>query len=118
MGEIKIKDLIIYAYHGCFIEENQIGAEYKLDVWVQGDFTLAEKGDDLSKTVDYVQVSDIVYKEMQTPSKLIEHVAERILSKIFSEFKQIKLAGVLIKKPNPPMNQYADAVEYKLERSR
>ena len=113
-----LKDLTIYAYHGCFAEETQIGAEYKLDVWVQGDFTLAEQQDDLSKTVDYVKISDIVYKEMQISSKLIEHVANRILVKIFSDFKQVKLAGVLIKKPNPPMNQYSDTVEYKLERTR
>ena len=118
MGEIILRDLTIYAYHGCFSEETKIGAEYKLDVWVKGDFSLAEQTDDLSQTVDYVVLSDIVNEEMAKPSKLIEHVAGRILSRLLSLCSQIKLAGLVIKKPNPPMNTYADSVEYKIERQR
>jgi len=118
MGKITLRDLTIYAYHGCFAEETKIGAEYRLDVWVEGDFCSAEKTDDLSDTVDYVQLSDIVNEEMSIPSKLIEHVADRIISKILLVFPSIQLAGLAIKKPNPPMNVYADYVEYKLERKR
>ena len=118
MGEIRLSDLTLYAYHGCFSEERKIGAEYRLDVWVRGDFSSAEKMDNLSKTVDYVRISDIVSEEMKVPSKLIEHVASRIVLKIFSEFSQIETVGIIIKKPNPPMNSYADSVEYKLEKTR
>ena len=118
MGEIKLTDLTIYSYHGCFSEERKIGAEYKLDLWATGDFSSAEKTDNLSKTVDYVRISDIVSQEMRVPSKLIEHVAARILLKIFSEFSQIETAGIIIKKPNPPMNSYAHSVEYRLEKTR
>ena len=118
MGEIRLRGLTIYAHHGCFIEETKIGLEYKLDVWVKGDFSLAEKTDKLSNTVDYVIVSDIVNQEMSRPSKLIEHVADRIISKILLAFPEVKLAGLVIKKPNPPMNVYADSVEYRLERTR
>ena len=64
------------------------------------------------------RISDIAAKEMSVPSKLIEHVAARILSKILSEFLQIKSAGITIKKPNPPMNTYADSVQYILEKHR
>ena len=117
MGQILLRDLTIYAYHGCFSEERKIGTEYKLDVWVEGDFSFAEKTDDLSTTVDYVQLSDIVKREMSIPSKLIEHVADRILEKILSTFPEIQLAGLVVKKSNPPMNVYADYVEYKIERS-
>ena len=118
MGEIKLSNLTIYAYHGCFSEERKIGAEYKLDLWIKGDFALAEQTDNLSKTVDYVQISDIISKEMRVPSKLIEHVAARVVSKIFTEFSQIETVGIIIKKPNPPMNSYADSVEYRLEKTR
>ena len=116
MGKILLRDLTIYAYHGCFAEETKIGAEYKLDVWVEGDFSSAEKTDDLSTTVDYVLLSDLVKEEMSIPSKLIEHVADRIISRVLSTFPEIALAGLVIKKPTPPMNVYADYVEYKIER--
>ena len=97
MGQILLRDLTIYAYHGCLPEETKIGAEYKLDVWVSGDFSSAEKTDDLSATVDYVQLSDLIKNEMATPSKLIESVADRIITKILSSFPEIKLAGLSIR---------------------
>ena len=118
MGEIRLRDVTVYAYHGCFEEETSIGAEYKLDIWVRGDFSSAEKTDKLSETVDYVSLSDIVREEMSRPSRLIEHVAERIVSKILSEHPKVKLVGLLVKKFNPPMNVYAESVEYRIERER
>tara|TARA_B100001250_G_C19519906_1_gene665536 strand:+ start:354 stop:719 length:366 start_codon:yes stop_codon:yes gene_type:complete len=118
MGTITLRDITVFAYHGCFAEERQIGAEYRLDVWVKGDFSSAEKTDRLSETVDYVKLSDIVQQEMSKPSKLIEHVSDRIISKIFIFFPEVDFAGLVIKKPAPPMNVYADSVEYKIERAR
>ena len=118
MGKILVKDIIIYAYHGCYKEERQIGSDYKVDVWVDGNFSNAEKSDDLHDTVDYVRISDIVSEEMLIPSKLIEHVAERILSKIMSEFSEVQATGIMVKKMNPPMNTYAESVQYHLQKNR
>ncbi len=117
MGKIKIKDINIYAYHGCFVEERAIGSEYKVDVSIVGDFTAAEKGDKLKDTIDYVAVSDIVVQEMQIPSKLIEHVADRIVTRIISSWPVAKCVKLVVKKATPPMNVYAESVEYVLERS-
>ena len=69
-------------------------------------------------TIDYVRVSDIVAEEMAISSKLIEHVANRVLLKILSEWQSVKRAGIVIKKINPPMNVYAKSVQYQLEKSR
>ena len=82
MGRISVRDLNIYAYHGCFVEERQIGSEYRLDIWVEGDFSSAENSDNIIDAIDYVTISNIATKEMNTPSNLIEHVADRILSQI------------------------------------
>ena len=118
MGKIIIEEIIIYAYHGCYDEEQTIGSEYKLNIWVQGDFSTAEKSDNLSDTIDYVRISDIAAEEMATPSKLIEHVSDRILTKILLEWPSIDTAGMVIKKINPPMNVYASSVQYELEKTR
>ena len=117
MGKITIRDIAVYAYHGCFVEERKIGSEYKLDVSIVGDFADAEKSDKLNDTVDYVLVSDIVVEEMKVPSKLIEHVAERIITRIASSWPVVSRVTLTIKKINPPMNVYAGSVEYVLERS-
>jgi len=118
MGKIIVKNLAIYAYHGCFAEERKIGSEYKLNIWVEGDFSSAEKTDDLSDTVDYVKISDIAVEEMDISSKLIEHVADRILLKILDQWPGVKTTGLIIKKINPPMNAYTESVQYRLEKSR
>ena len=118
MGRITVRDLKLYSYHGCFEEEQKIGSEYKLDIWVEGDFSLAEQTDKLNHAVDYVAISDIASEEMAVSSKLIEHVASRILSRVFSRWKNIDSSGVIVKKITPPMNTYSESVEYKLERNR
>ena len=117
MGKLVLQNLKVYAYHGCFKEETKIGGEYCLDLWIEADFSDSEKSDDLSKTVDYVEVADLAAREMKIPSKLIEHVADRILVKILSNWKTIRKAGVSIKKISPPMNEFVKAVEYRLERT-
>ena len=116
MGKITLTNLICYSHHGCFAEENKIGSEYKLDIWVEGDFSKAEKTDSLEDAVDYVQLGDIVATEMAIPSKLIEHVANRILTKISLTWPFVKKAGLTIKKTSPPMNQYVESVNYTIER--
>ena len=118
MGKITVKDLKIYAFHGCFLEEKKIGSHYKLDIWVDGDFSEAEQSDKLDKTVDYVAISDIAYQEMSISANLIEHVANRILDSVMSSFDNVVAAGIVIKKISPPMNQDVLAVEYNLEKRR
>ena len=115
MGKITLSNLTFYSYHGCFSEETKIGSEYKLDIWVEGDFSEAEKTDDLEKTIDYVELADIAATEMAIPSKLIEHVADRILTKISLKWPDIKKAGLTIKKTSPPMNEYVESVNYTIE---
>ena len=118
MGRITIKDLEVYAKHGCFDEEKIIGANYQIDIWIEGDFTNAHKTDRLSDAVDYVTVADIAREEMMFSSNLIEHVANRILERLLVNWKNIEMAGVKIRKLSPPMNTKVYAVEYDLEKRR
>mgnify|MGYP001376248979 CR=1 FL=1 len=117
MGKLILRDIKIYAYHGCFSEETKIGSEYQLDLWVEGDFAISESSDNLNDAIDYVELADLAAHEMSVPSKLIEHVANRILTKMLLKWKSAKKAGVSIKKLSPPMNQFVSAVEYRLERT-
>jgi len=116
MGKIVLRDLTTYSYHGCLEEENKIGSKYKLDIWVEGDFSNAEETDQLNNTVDYVALADTAAREMAIPSKLIEHVASRILSQILKKWKEIKVAGITISKLSPPMNECVKSVQYTVEK--
>ena len=103
MGIIKVQGISIHAFHGCLPEEEKNGQEYFVDVIAEGDISEAVSSDDLSKTVDYCVITEIVKKEMAIRSKLIEHACVRILSSLVKKYPQIKFS-VSVKKPNPPVN--------------
>ncbi|HEU4718679.1 MAG TPA: dihydroneopterin aldolase [Bacteroidia bacterium] len=115
MGIINVNGIRVYAYHGCLPEETKIGGEYVVDVSIETDFSKAAESDDLSETVDYCTVNEIVRTEMTLPSKLIEHVAKRIADHLRKKFPAVKLFRVTVTKINPPMNGAVDSVSVVVE---
>jgi 7,8-dihydroneopterin aldolase/epimerase/oxygenase len=104
MGIIKVSGIKLYAYHGCLEEEAVIGSDYVVDVVLSTDFNEASLKDDLSLTIDYVNVYEIVKAEMAIRSKLIENVGKRIFDRLNSEFKNLESIEVTVTKINPPVN--------------
>lgn len=115
MHTISVEGIQVYAYHGCLEEEGKIGGNYLVDVHMETDFSEAALTDDLSKTIDYVDVYNIVRVEMAIRAKLIEHVGQRIIDRINKKFSTIKKCKVKIIKLNPPMNGNVDRVSVTLE---
>jgi len=101
---IRISDIRCYAYHGCMEEEGKIGGNYIVDVIFEADLSKAIQGDDLSDTIDYVTVYRLVKEEMAIRSRLIEHVAGRILIALLNKFQFVSKVTVELKKINPPVN--------------
>jgi len=110
MHKITVEGIKLYAYHGCLEEEGRIGADYIVDVIMETDFTIAAKTDDLNKTIDYVTVYEVVKKQMAIRSKLIEHVGQRIVNELKTEFSTLKKIEVKVTKLNPPMNGNVERV--------
>jgi 7,8-dihydroneopterin aldolase/epimerase/oxygenase len=116
MNTIKVEGIKVYAFHGCLDAEAKIGADYTVDVIMNTDFSEAAKSDNLSKTIDYVEVYNIVKVEMAQRSKLIEHVAQRIVDQL-----NVRLGSALHKisltvtKHNPPMNGNVEKVSVVIE---
>ena len=110
MQKILVQGINIYAYHGCLEEEAKIGCNYIVDVEMETDFSEAAKTDDLSKTIDYVVVYNIVKAQMAIRSKLIEQVGQRIVNELKKELKGLKKVDVTVTKINPPMNGNVDKV--------
>ncbi len=115
MAKISINGMEFYAYHGCFKEEQVIGNTFIVDVHLIADTTNAEMTDELKRTVNYALVYEIVKKEMEITSKLIEHVARRILDSITTSFPQITFAELKISKMNPPVGGKVNSVSVTLK---
>ena len=114
-NHINIQGIKLYAYHGCLKEEAKIGAHYIVDVFIETNFSEAAQTDDLSKTIDYVEIYEITKNEMAIRSKLIEHVAKRIQDKLLNKFKAISKLKVKVTKLNPPMNGDVERVSVTVE---
>ncbi len=118
MGTIKIKNIRVYAYHGCLIEEGKIGSDYRVDLIVKADLSKSAQTDKLSDTVDYVHLNKIVKEEMAIRSKLLEEVAKRILNRILLEIPIVKKANVEVSKLNPPIGGNVAMVTIEMSKKR
>ncbi|UZT99910.1 dihydroneopterin aldolase [Chryseobacterium fluminis] len=117
MSTIYLEDLKIYAYHGVLPEENLIGTYYILNVEVHTDLWKASESDDLNDTISYADINEIIHSEMKIKSKLLEHVAGRIISKIHENFSQIDYIKLKITKTAPPMKGEMKGASIELEKS-
>ena len=119
MGRIYLKNIRLYAFHGCMDEEEKIGSDYVVNVFVDTDLSRSSLSDDLKDTVDYVALHAIVKKEMSIRAKLLEKVADRILKRILKEHPEVVLVNVKVAKRNPPIGGNVEevAVERELNRS-
>lgn len=118
MGKIKLKNIRVYAYHGCLVEESRIGSDYIVNLEVEADLSTPSKSDTLSDTVDYVHLQKIVLKEMAVRSKLLEHVAERIIDSILKEVQMVNKIKVSVSKKNPPIGGDVAEVTVTMKRKR
>lgn len=118
MGKIQVNNIKIYAYHGCLEEESVIGSWYRIDLEVEADLSTSSMTDNLSDTVDYVHLNQIVNKEMMIRSKLLEEVAKRILDSIFLELGMVQKAHVSVAKLNPPIGGNVEEVVVILSKKR
>jgi len=101
---IEVNGIKVYAFHGCLPEEGKIGGNYTVDVSMSTDFGSAVVSDELSETIDYVDVNRIVVEEMAVRSKLIEHAGQRIVNRIKNEIKNVHSLRVKVVKICPPIN--------------
>lgn len=118
MGSISLKNIKVFAYHGCLEEEGKIGSDYRIDLKVKADLSHSAKTDKLKDTVDYVHLNHIVKQEMGIRSKLLESVAERILNRVLEELLIVQHVSVRVSKINPPIGGNVQMVSVKRSKSR
>ncbi|RYZ86379.1 MAG: dihydroneopterin aldolase [Proteobacteria bacterium] len=118
MGIIKLKNIRTFSFHGCLPEETKIGSEYSCDLEIKTDLRKSAISDSLSDTVDYVLLNRIVVEEMAVPSKLLEHVAHRIIVRIFREIPEVSRILLSVSKLNPPIGGDVESVTIIMEEYR
>ncbi len=110
MGEILLENMRFYAYHGVYAEEQQIGNDFTVDLRIELSFGESVSTDRLADRLNYEAVYVLVKKQMMIPSKLLEHVAERILNGLLIAFPPIQVAEIHLSKLHPPLGGEVEKV--------
>jgi dihydroneopterin aldolase len=100
------------------IEEGKIGSDYSIDLDIKTDLRKSCLSDDLNDTVDYVLLNKIVVEEMEIRSHLLEHVGQRIITRVFGEIPEVSRILLSVSKLNPPIGGDVEAVTVELEEYR
>ena len=116
MDKIKISNIQLFAYHGVAVEEQTLGQKFEIDIELIVNNIKSGLTDDLSKTIDYSRVFEIVKSEFcKKKYKLLETIAELISIELL-KLKFVETVILKIRKPNAPINGQFDFVEVTIER--
>ena len=63
-SKIFLKNIRFHAYHGVLEQENMVGNDYLVNLSLEYDFTRAMQTDELSGTINYAEVYELLKREM------------------------------------------------------
>ncbi len=119
MDQIIIQDLSIYAKHGVYTEENILGQQFLVSVYIDLDLSMAGQTDELQYTIDYGTVCHFVTNYMQSHTfKLIEAAAEHLAEELLLQYDPIKKIRIKVKKPWAPIGLPIKNVCVSVDRTR
>lgn len=105
MMTIELKGLKFHAYHGVYAEERVLGGPFEVSL----SLVYNEKQDlitDLSQTINYQDLFEIIAKSMKEPKALLETLAQEIVKDCKKLFPFIISATCSIHKLNPPVPNF------------
>lgn len=115
---ILLNNVRFHAFHGVMPQERSVGADFTLSLRLGADVWGAVWNDDLPSTISYAEVYDVVADEMSRSSALLEHVAGRILRRLFTTFPNLGYVWLRLLKDNPPVGAECDGMGVEIEISR
>jgi dihydroneopterin aldolase len=105
---IHLNNLHFFAFHGLHEEEKMLGGEF--NVTINASFNTNQNIQHLEQTVDYSAVYQIVKSIMNTPTPLLETIAEKIGEAIYNFDNRIVDTTITIIKVNPPITTIQGSV--------
>ena len=105
--EISLVDARFHAFHGVMPQEREVGNEYAVDVTVGlpvPDTTEeACLSDEISDTVSYADLYELVKQRMAVPCNLLEYLASKITDDIRTRWPELSRVQVRVTKLAPPI---------------
>ena len=114
---IEIKGIKSCGYNGVFESENIAGQDFFVDVLLELDLTRASVSDDVTDTVNYAEITDLVVEEITGERvALIEKLAGRIANRIKVAYPQVANVSVTVHKPQAPVSAQVKDISVTINR--
>ena len=108
---ITLNKMLFYAHHGVAPQERTVGNRFEVTLTVHCDMQHAIETDELSGTINYAAIYNIVNADMSVPSTLREHVAGRIIRAITRRYgSQVSGGTITVAKLCPPFKCQLESV--------
>jgi dihydroneopterin aldolase len=119
MDKIIMENMAFYGYHGVLQAEKNLGQKFLVDAYLSFSLKKAGETDDLNFSVNYGEAYEKI-REIVTNEKfsLLEGLAERICSEIFSSYPMVQKLRIRVKKPEAPVPGIFDYFGVEIERER
>jgi dihydroneopterin aldolase len=105
---VELKALRFVAYHGLYEEEQKTGNEYEVNLTAS--FEPEAVITDISDTLNYVNLYELIREEMSKPTDLLETLAMTITTRIHEKMPGIKKISISIYKLHPPISKFPGVV--------
>jgi len=106
---VELTDLHFFAYHGLYPEERKTGNDFVVNLAVDYQ-PESDIIDDITSSINYVTLFEIVKKQMQQPVDLLETLSMTIAAELHSSFPQIKKLQISVSKMHPPIAAFTGKV--------
>jgi len=115
---IRLVNMSFYGHHGVADSERQLGGRFSMDVEIFRDLREAGRTDDLTKTVDYKAVYELIRRvETARGYLLLEALAHDVAQALLREF-DIDAVTVRTRKQSVPLGGLVDHTEVEIHRTR
>ncbi len=104
MDKVLIAGIRAKGFHGVLPEERELGQDFLVDCELHLNLTAAIKSDDLSKTINYVEVALLIREIIEGPPiNLIETVAGKIGDTLLKRYRKVQKVVITVHKPQAPI---------------
>lgn len=100
---IKLCGVRFHAFHGVMPHETISGNEFEIDLILHFPAQDAMSSGELSQTINYALVYELLKEEMANPKPLLEEVCHTIINRLHQDFPNIQRAEIALTKLMPPI---------------
>ncbi|MBF0781064.1 MULTISPECIES: 2-amino-4-hydroxy-6-hydroxymethyldihydropteridine diphosphokinase [unclassified Granulicatella] len=119
MDKLEIKGLSLFAHHGVFASEKELGQKFIIHATIYYDMSQAAVNGDLEKSIHYGELSEQLVKWCQSEKEdLIETVAFKLIERIFETYSIVQQVDLELQKPWAPVHLPLDVCSVTLSRKK